>query len=190
MAPRCFRRVAVKPGQLRQREVIVARNVGPSWEQLPAFLDRFAAEYASARHHGVMPVIAIAASHHRLMWIHLFLDGNGRVTWLYTDACFLRLPLPGSSLWNVSRGLARRRDAYMTAFSGADAHRCNDSDGRGNLSDKGLAAFCGFFWIFAWIRSHLCGTCSCSMGSLTVSRAMLPCVGQKLFQGQGRNFIS
>jgi Fic family protein len=137
--------VAVQPGQLRQREVIVGRHVGPSWEQLPVFLDRFAAAYASGRHHGVMPLIAIAASHHRLMWIHPFLDGNGRVTRLYTDASILRLPLPGYGLWNVSRGLARRRNDYMTALSGADAQRCNDYDGRGNLSDKGLAQFCHFF---------------------------------------------
>lgn len=138
-------RVTVTPGQLRQREVIVARHIGPSWEQLPAFLDRFTAAYASGKHHGVMPLIAIAASHHRLMWIHPFLDGNGRVTRLYTDACLMRLPLPGYSLWNVSRGLARRRDDYMTALSSADAPRCNDYDGRGNLSNNGLVAFCRFF---------------------------------------------
>jgi Fic family protein len=138
-------KVEVIPGELRQREVIVARHVGPSSDQLSSFLNRFTSAYSPDRHHGVMPLIAIAASHHRLMWIHPFLDGNGRVTRLYTDACFQRLPLPGYGLWNVSRGLARKRKEYMAALSGADAHRYNDYDGRGNLSNKGLKEFCRFF---------------------------------------------
>lgn len=137
--------VEVKPGEIRQREVIVARHVGPSSEHLPAFLSRFATAYSPCKHHGVMPLIAIAASHHRLMWIHPFLDGNGRVTRLYTDACFQHLPLHGYGLWNVSRGLARQRENYMAALSYADAHRHNDYDGRGNLSNKALVAFCHFF---------------------------------------------
>ncbi len=137
--------VEVRPGEFRQREVIVGRHVGPSWEHLPSFLSRFGAAYAPGKYHGVMPLIAIASSHHRLMWIHPFLDGNGRVTRLYTDACFLRLPLFGYGLWNVSRGLARQRNEYMAALSGADAHRYNDYYGRGNLSNKGLTSFCRFF---------------------------------------------
>ncbi|MEW6519578.1 MAG: Fic family protein [Thermodesulfobacteriota bacterium] len=135
----------VQPGEIRQREVVVGRHVGPSSENLPAFLNRFATAYSPCKHHGVMPLIAIAASHHRLMWIHPFLDGNGRVTRLYTDACFQRLPVRGYGLWNVSRGLARQREDYMAALSYADAHRFNDYDGRGNLSNKALAAFCRFF---------------------------------------------
>lgn len=132
-------------GEPRQREIRVGRHVGQFAAAIPAFLDRFAGFYRSGAHHGVMPIIAAAASHHRLMWIHPFLDGNGRVTRLYTDACFRRLPLAGYGLWNVSRGLARRRDDYMAALTWGDAHRRNDYDGRGNLSREGLLRFCRFF---------------------------------------------
>ena len=135
----------VIPGEFRQREVIVAAHVAPPSELLTAFLHRFGAVYSSDKHHGIMPLIATAASHHRLMWIHPFLDGNGRITRLFTDACFHRLPLPGYGLWNVSRGLARQRKDYMAALSTADMQRTNDYDGRGNLSNKGLVAFCRFF---------------------------------------------
>lgn len=135
----------VVPGELRQREVEVGLHVGPVWESIPAFMCRFAEVYAPDRHHGVAPLIATAASHHRLIWIHPFLDGNGRVTRLYTDACFQRLPLHGYGLWNVSRGLARRRDDYMAALSWGDAPRRNDLDGRGSLSNEGLVKFCRFF---------------------------------------------
>ncbi len=132
-------------GEPRQREIQVGRHIGPLADALPAFFERFAGFYRSDDHHGVTPIIAAAASHHRLMWIHPFLDGNGRVTRLYTDACFRKLPLLGYGLWNVSRGLARRRDDYMVALTQGDAPRRNDFDGRGDLSNEGLVKFCRFF---------------------------------------------
>ena len=135
----------VIPGEVRQREVVVGHHVGPVSEQLSTFFQRFTDVYSPAGHHGVAPLIVAAASHHRLMWIHPFLDGNGRVTRLYTDACFHRLPLYGYGLWNVSRGLAWRRDEYMAALGWADAPRRNGYDGRGNLSNEGLVKFCRFF---------------------------------------------
>lgn len=132
-------------GELRHREVQVGRHIAPLAAALPAFMERFATFYRSGGHHGIVPVIAAAASHHRLMWIHPFLDGNGRVARLYTDACLAKIPLPGYGLWNVSRGLARRRHDYMSALTQGDAPRRNDLDGRGNLSSEGLANFCLFF---------------------------------------------
>lgn len=132
-------------GELRQREIQVGRHIGPTWTSISDFLDRFAQFYRSGAHHGLTPIIAAAASHHRLMWIHPFLDGNGRVARLYTDAAFRKVPLLGYGLWNVSRGLARSRDEYMAALSWADAPRRNDYDGRGNLSNEGLTQFCRFF---------------------------------------------
>ncbi len=138
--------VHVVPGELRRREVIVGRHVGPEAATLRAFLDRFAAFYHPAAFSGLMPLVAAAASHHRLMLIHPFLDGNGRVVRLYTDACLYRYPLSGYGLWNVSRGLARRKDTYMAALAAADAPRRNDTDGRGNLANEGLVDFCHFFF--------------------------------------------
>ncbi len=40
---------------------------------------------------------------------------------------------------------ARKRSDYLAALAGADKHREGDMDGRGNLSNKGLVAFCTFF---------------------------------------------
>lgn len=133
----------VKGGELRLTDVRVGTHVGPVSSCVKAFLDRFHQRYG-ARSHGVNPIIAVTASHHRLMWIHPFLDGNGRVARLYTDAALRKL-LPGYGIWNVSRGLARNRDSYYHALSQADAPRKGDLDGRGNLSQKGLELFCRFF---------------------------------------------
>jgi Fic family protein len=105
--------IDVVPGELRRREVVVGRHIGPEAARLPASLDRFASFYQPAAFHGLSALTAAVASHHRLMWIHPFLDGNGRVARLYTDAYFYRLSLTGYGLWNVSRGLARRRGEYI-----------------------------------------------------------------------------
>lgn len=137
--------IDVAGGEFRQRDIKVGNHIGPLHTAVPQFMQRFFEAYRRGRHHGVMPVIAAAAAHHRLMWIHPFLDGNGRVTRLYTDACLQQVPVLGYGLWNVSRGLARNRDRYMEALSGADAQRQGDTDGRGNLSNKGLMTFCQFF---------------------------------------------
>ena len=89
-------------------------------------------------------VIAVAAAHHRFVWIHPFYDGNGRVVRLMSHAMLKRLGV-GSTLWSVARGLARNVGSYKSLLMAADGPRRNDLDGRGNLSLEALVAFCEFF---------------------------------------------
>lgn len=138
-------RVAVDPGALRTRAVVIGRHLPPPGAALPRFLARFAEAYAPSRLGRAERVVAMAASHHRLMWIHPFLDGNGRVTRLFTLAYATRGAVEGEGLWSVSRGLARRRGAYLAALATADDSRRNDYDGRGALSLGALVEFCTFF---------------------------------------------
>jgi Fic family protein len=135
----------VVPGELREESVKVGYHELPGHKSLTAFLDRFGEFYEPKRHHGALKLVVAAAAHHRLMWIHLFLDGNGRVARLFTEAYFHRISIHGFGLWSVSRGLARRNVDYKSALSRADAPRRNDLDGRGNLSNEGLVSFCRFF---------------------------------------------
>ncbi|MHB8828359.1 MAG: Fic family protein [Syntrophales bacterium] len=135
----------VVPGELREESVRVGYHQPPEHGALKAFLDRFSDFYAPDRHHGSLKLVAAAAAHHRLMWIHPFLDGNGRVARLFTESYLHRIPVHGFGLWSVSRGLARRNAEYKSALSQADAPRRNDLDGRGNLSNEGLISFCRFF---------------------------------------------
>ncbi len=135
----------VIPGEFREESVKVGYHHPPSPRLLKEFLGRFGEYYAPARHHGALKLVAAAAAHHRLMWIHPFLDGNGRVARLFTEAYFHRIPVYGFGLWSVSRGLARRNIDYKSDLSRADAPRRNDLDGRGNLSNEGLIYFCRFF---------------------------------------------
>ena len=135
----------VVPGELREESVKVGYHEPPGHESLMVVLDRFGEFYEPKRHHGALKLVAAAAAHHRLMWIHPFLDGNGRVARLFTEAYFHRIPVHGFGLWSVSRGLARRNVDYKSALARADAPRRNDVDGRGNLSNEGLISFCRFF---------------------------------------------
>ncbi len=143
--PDTGRESRVVPGELREEPVKVGRHLPPESKELEAFLERFGEFYAPDRHHGAAKLVAAAASHHRLMWIHPFLDGNGRIARLYTEAYFQRIPVIGYGLWSVSRGFARRNADYKAALSWADAPRRNDLDGSGNLSNEGLIQFCRFF---------------------------------------------
>jgi Fic family protein len=113
------------------------------YERVPEEFRRI--RYSPDRLGDVDRVVAAAASHHRLAWIHPFLDGNGRVTRLFTDAYLARAGVGGQGLWTTARGLARRREDYFVMLTNADAPRENDFDGRGNLSARGLAQFIKFF---------------------------------------------
>ena len=135
----------VVPGELRKCEVEVGRHISPRFSSLPRFLDRFAEAYQPDQLDPLDRIIAAAASHHRLAWVHPYLDGNGRVTRLFTHAYLIRVKTDGHRLWMVSRGFARRRDDYMAALAIGDAARRNDLDGRGNLSNEASPSSAGFF---------------------------------------------
>jgi Fic family protein len=134
--------VVVAPGDVRSQDVQVYRHQPPTFTSLPRFLARFDEVYASRRWALSDLPWAVACAHHRLAWVHPFLDGNGRAVRLQTHAALWRL---SAGLWSVNRGLARRRDDYYRLLSEADMARQGDLDGRGNLSERTLLAWCQFF---------------------------------------------
>jgi Fic family protein len=136
--------VPVVPGQLRSRTVDVGRHVAPAPEDLPTLMRRFEEAYEATRLTKPRQVIATAAAHHRFLWIHPFLDGNGRVARLMSHAMLLDIGI-GSALWSVSRGLARNSSDYKCLLMAADEPRRSDLDGRGALSQDALIDFCRFF---------------------------------------------
>jgi Fic family protein len=135
----------IVPGSLRDFMVDVGRHTPPHFEALGAFLKRFRDVYSSLEFPGTECLVVVAAAHHRLAWIHPFGDGNGRVVRLHSQALLRHYGVAGLGLWTLSRGMARRRGDYYRYLEMADRERVNDFDGRGNLSDPGLGAFCVFF---------------------------------------------
>jgi Fic family protein len=144
-ATKSNRRYQIKPGELRDFMVDVGRHTPPDFKVLPQFLNRFQAFYGDKNILETDRLVAIAAAHHRLAWIHPFGDGNGRVTRLHSHALFIRHGISRHGLWTLSRGLARLLQRYYACLQAADQKRRNDLDGRGNLSDAALAEFCVFF---------------------------------------------
>lgn len=135
-------RVPLVPGALRSRDVQVGRHIPISPGALPRFLKRF--EHAHGTLGKVDAIVSAATAHHRLLWLHPFLDGNGRVARLMSHA-ILRDTLDTGGIWSVSRGLARAEGAYKSHLAACDAPRAGDLDGRGNLSEHALAEFAIFF---------------------------------------------
>ena len=142
--PNTGERLPVVPGEIRTSEVTVGRHEPPLANNLDRFLRHFEDIYNPEKLSAVQQVIAIAASHHRFTWIHPFLDGNGRVVRLFSHAYFRHTDI-GSSLWSISRGLARNVDSYKRCLQSADEPRRGDLDGRGHLSEAALVDFCKFF---------------------------------------------
>nr|VFJ51054.1 MAG: Fic/DOC family protein [Candidatus Kentron sp. FW] len=89
-------------------------------------------------------ILAAAAAHYRLVWIHPFLDGNGRVARLLSHG-MLQSALDAGGVWSIARGLARNVDSYRGHLANCDTTRRNDLDGRGHLSEEELASFTRFF---------------------------------------------
>ena len=133
---------AFAPGALRTRRVQVGRHVPVSAGALPRFLRRFEAVYGNLGRTDA--ILGAAAAHHRFLWIHPFLDGNGRVARLMSHAMLLE-SLETGGVWSIARGLARNEGAYKRHLADCDSARRHDVDGRGNLSEEALAAFTRFF---------------------------------------------
>jgi len=154
LVPEEFRRIKepstgekfmMEPGKLRDRLVQVGNHLPPHPESLRVFMDRFKDAFNPDNLHGTKKLIAIASSHHRLAWIHPFVDGNGRVARLFTHACMKKAQIESHGLWTISRGLARESEDYKNMLARADSSRKGDYDGRGNLSAKSLWEFCIYF---------------------------------------------
>jgi len=140
--PGAKEKVRLLPGELRTRDVRVGSHVAISAGALPRFLERFAQVYGNVGR--TESIVSIAAAHHRLLWIHPFMDGNGRVARLMSHAMMLD-SLDTGAVWSVARGLARNVSEYKSLLANCDLARRNDLDGRGTLSEEALAEFTRFF---------------------------------------------
>ena len=139
------------PGEWRsepEHDVAVGRHNPPSSRSVEAFMAHFERRYRFEEMGPAARILAMAAAHHRLNYIHPFPDGNGRVSRLMSHAMALKAGIGAHGLWSVSRGLARgleSRQEYKMRMDHADMPRQGDLDGRGNLSQRALADFTLWF---------------------------------------------
>lgn len=141
-----FSKAPVNPGQVRDINVSVdGRSLhGPHYQDLPALLKTFAHSYTPDNFYGDERLIAMAASHHRLTWLHPFRDGNGRVARLFSGLYLARIGVNKSNLWSLSRGLSRKKKQYMFELWATDSP---DEQNSSHYFDNDLLAdFCTFFF--------------------------------------------
>ncbi|SDP59006.1 Fic family protein [Ectopseudomonas guguanensis] len=133
------------PGKLRaepDEQVEVGQHLAPDAQVVHPMLEllqQFMGGYKDPR----TRLIAALAYHHRLAWVHPFMDGNGRLVRLMTHLQLVYLDLR-PNLWSLSRGLARRQTDYYAMMANADRPREGDLDGRGQLSLKHYLDFIRF----------------------------------------------
>ena len=106
---------------------------------IEVFVGRWAAVYIAVRR-GEATLVAMAAAHQRLGWIHLFVYGNGRVMRLHTHMLLSALGYTGG-LWSPLRGFARTVGRYCACLAAADEPRRGDLHGPGSLSQSALAVW-------------------------------------------------
>lgn len=134
-----FTDMPVRPGMLRDVNISVDGRFphGPDCKALPGLMERFAENYNPACFHGDERLIAMAASHHRLTWLHPFRDGNGRVSRLFSGLYLVCAGVNRRNLWSLSRGLSRNKQRYMMELWATDSPE---------EMDALLADFCRFFF--------------------------------------------
>lgn len=133
----------IVPGEYRHDDVYAGRYLAPSWKDVDELVQSWASRYRRLSGAEAL-LIGTACSHHRLAWIHSFIDGNGRTARLHSHAVLDAMHLT-HGLWSPMRGLARTQEQYYTRLSNADLPRRNDVDGRGALSQEELVAFAQYF---------------------------------------------
>lgn len=151
----------VTPGEIRKRAVKVGNHLAPDFSELDSLLNEFEHLYnKSLGLNDATKLIYILSSHHRLMWIHPFLDGNGRTARLALDGALAGMKMSGYGLWNISRGLARNSDLYKENLRHADMVKQGEYDGKGALSSKALFVYVEFMLDMAldqvqYMNTHL-----------------------------------
>lgn len=141
MVPGAFRSIAL-------HDVVVGRHQPPSSVRVAEFMAYFERRYRFESLGAAARIVATAAAHHRLNYIHPFPDGNGRVSRLVSHAMAARAGIGAHGLWSISRGLARGLESpadYKQMMDYADTPRRSSLDGRGNLSQDALIDFVTWF---------------------------------------------
>ncbi|MGH7289286.1 MAG: Fic family protein [Myxococcota bacterium] len=122
-----FRREDVKVGDVADGKVHVHHHP-PSWFEVEARVDDLFAWIEASKAHGkgdddpwIHPVILAGIAQHRLVWIHPFVDGNGRTARMLTTLLLSQRGYDFKYLFQLSTYYNQVRDDYYRALRNADA---------------------------------------------------------------------
>ncbi len=122
-----FRREDVKVGDV-QGDAVVVHHDPPTWLQVEPELEALLSWVEGAKEKGdgrddpwVHPVILAGVVQHRLVWIHPFVDGNGRTARMLTTLLLHQRGYDFRYLFELSSYYNKNRDDYYAALRTADA---------------------------------------------------------------------
>jgi Fic family protein len=121
-----FRKEDVKVGDIGGGELVV-HHQPPSWLQVGPEVEALLnwIEVSKVRGDGlddpwIHPVIQAGIAHHRLVWIHPFVDGNGRTARMFTSLLLYQRGYDFKYLFELSTYYNQNRDEYYRALRKAD----------------------------------------------------------------------
>ena len=122
-----FRREEVKVGDVVGGEAVI-HHQPPSWLEVEAETEELLAWIEEGNEKGggnddpwVHPVVQAGIAQHRLVWIHPFVDGNGRTARMFTTLLLYQRGYDFKYLFELSRYYNEHRDDYYHALRSADA---------------------------------------------------------------------
>jgi Fic family protein len=108
-------------GHYRRSNVMIlgARHIPPQAEKIPSLMDEYFEWYYANEH--TLPVAELAAwAHYKLVYIHPFIDGNGRTARLLMNLILIQHGYPPAVILRLDR------KKYMTALNEANRERYTD----------------------------------------------------------------
>lgn len=98
------------------------KNIGCDWREIPVRLKQLFDDINFQLAHNTYSIDEIAARfHHRLVFIHPFANGNGRLSRLMTDLLLLACKRPIFS-WGSINNVVDIRERYIKALRAADKY--------------------------------------------------------------------
>lgn len=88
----------IQAGTFRSNQVFVGRHIPPHPNEVDLFMDQFEIWLNSDKAAGLHPVEFAARAHYRLVYIHPFVDGNGRTARLLMNFILMRYGFPPVSI--------------------------------------------------------------------------------------------
>jgi Fic family protein len=156
-----FTDIPVLPGTLRDGPIHVGNKdysaqIGPETkEDLEANMQAFGRIYNPSEFRGgEAQVVAAAAAHLKLGWLHPFRDGNGRTIRLQSTLFLARCGVNRANLWSLSRGLSMHRGRYFSFLAAGNPQPTEGDRKKLTFQSENVAMFCEGFLTIAKEQIH------------------------------------
>jgi Fic family protein len=146
-----FTKLPVLPGTFRNARIGIQgplgiMQIGPEAQELADTMRAFGTIFDPAKFlGGEEKILAAAAGHLKLAWLHPFRDGNGRTARLYSGFFMARCGINRANLWSLSRGFSNKKSHYMASLMSGDPQPRPGNRSAIEFMSENVALFCEHF---------------------------------------------